>query len=160
MSEYIFQKIKEPSMKRAYLFIVLICMAALPFTGCGDSDEAIKESLQPNSLGEQLTCTQIKDDQCVSDESSFPVNTPEIFATVIVSNATVGARATCTLTYLGDTPEDLASFEITINQITRSLRSYLVFNFTNDEPWQPGKYRVTTKMDAGSPPVSKEFSFQ
>lgn len=146
-------------MKRACLFIVLICMA-LPFTGCGDSDEALEESLQPNSLGELLTCTQIKDDQCVSDESSFPVNTPEILSTVIVSNATVGATATCTLTFLGDTPEDLASFDVTINQISQSLRSYLVFNFTNDEPWQPGKYRVTTKMDTGSPPVSKEFGFQ
>lgn len=146
-------------MKRVCLLTALICML-FTITGCGDSDEAIKESLQPNSFGELLTCTQIKDDQCISDVDSFPVNTPEIFATVIVSNATVGASATCTLTSLGDTPEDLASFVITIDQVSQSLRSYLVFNFTNDEPWPPGKYKVTTKMDTGSPAVSKEFSFQ
>jgi hypothetical protein len=129
-------------------------------TGCGDSDEGIEENLQPNSMGELLTCTQIEDDQCVSDVSSFPVNTPEFFAAVIISNATVGATATCTLDSLGDTPEEIISFDITIDQVTQSLRAYLVFNFTNDEPWPPGKYRVTVKMDSGSPPVSKEFSFQ
>lgn len=146
-------------MKQVFLLTVMICML-LPLTGCGDSDAEIKEALQPNSLGDLLTCTQIEDDQCVSDASSFPVNTPEIFATVIVSNATVGATATCTLVTLGDAPEELISLDVTINQVTQSLRSYLVFNFTNDEPWPPGKYKVTTKMDTGSPPVSKEFSFQ
>jgi hypothetical protein len=145
-------------MKRVVFLVLLLVALSLPLAGCGDSAEV---DLQPNRLGELLTCTQTENDQCVNDQDSFPTDTPELFATVILNNATVGAKATCTLTYLGDTEQELISFDLTVNQVTETMRSYLVFNFTNDQPWPTGDYRVIVTMDTtGSSPASKEFTIQ
>lgn len=141
-------------MKRM-LIAIFLTAAVLAISGCG------KEDLAPNQLSNLATCTDIELDQCTENLDVIPADSPVIYATAKLDNATYGVKASCVLRYLDGDSEDVINVDFTVDVVTESLSSYLVFYFTNDEPWAAGEYEVTVSTETpDSRPVSKTFRFE
>lgn len=122
-------------------------------SSCGDEDK-----LAPNRLSDIATCTAIELDRCTENSGRFAPPTQRIYVTAKLNNATYGVKASCALRYLENDTEYFATVDITVNVITEDLSSYLVFYFTNDQPWPAGEYEVTVSTDTpDSKTVSKRF---
>lgn len=140
------------------LLAAFLAATTLALAGCFGTSE---EDLTPNRLSDLQTCTAIEQDRCTTDMGVFLSDTPEIFVTTKLNNATIGTRATCELRYLDGSADDVITVDISVDTITESLSSYLVFYFTNENPWPVGKYRVSIETDStGSIPLEKEFRIE
>lgn len=141
-------------MKKGLIAACLVA-AILTFSGCGEDE------LAPNRISDLATCTAIELDRCIEDMDIFPAETPVIYTTAKLNNATYGVKTTCELRYLESESDNVVTVNFTVDVITEDLSSYLVFYFTSEHPWPAGEYEVTVSTETtGSQPVSKNFRIE
>lgn len=143
--------------------MALALLAAALLAACGGpSDDATRENMTPNLLGDVGVCTEVINDQCPEDMAVLPRDASKFYVAGKLSNATIGTTISAVLTYTGGTePEELASTQVTIDQVNVSIESYPVFYFTNNQPWDAGSYSVKLQVEnQQQDPILKNFSLE
>lgn len=143
--------------------VALTFLAAALVIACGNTTEdAARENLTPNMLGNVGVCTEVINDQCPEDMAAIPRDASKFYVTGKLSNATVGTTVSARLSYTGGSePIELASTQVTIDQVNVSLESYPVFYFTNNNLWDAGGYTVGLQVEnQKQDPLIKDFSIE
>lgn len=120
-------------------------IAVILLTGC---------NISTANLSDVMSCTEITDNLCTEDITTFAPDTPEIFVSAILNNAPEGTFTTFSWRYLEDN-YDIDSITLESIETTTTLQS----SFTiPDNGWPLGEYEVVLSLDTdNSEPIHKKF---
>ena len=106
------------------------------------------------NLTDVMSCTEITDNLCTEDITSFSPDTPEIYVSAILNNAPEGTLTTFSWRYLEDN-YDIDSITLESIDTTTTLQSSLSIP---DNGWPLGEYEVILSLESdNSEPISKKF---
>lgn len=146
-------------MKRLTFGLLAALAVTILLVACG-GEGGDSENLSANIMADFKTCTEVVEDQCPEEQTSFSPDTREIFVAGRVDNATPGAEITATFMYEYNDGEfvEIGSYTITIENVSNQLHSFPVFYFQNPNDWVSGEYTIRIEMeDFDSEPIYKDL---
>jgi len=117
-------------------------------------------SVTTANLQNVYMCPKMEDSQCLSDQTEFAKDTPELFVTALLQNALEGTTVNYSWYYLGANGDE-EPYEIdTVEWVRKDNDAQEVYGSLSipEKGWPVGKYKVVLKVVADNvEPITKEF---